>query len=397
VLPLYQTKSKEFYMQKKIIALAIAAAVSAPAFAETMNVNIYGTADLSYDFIDTGTSAAGVAGVNKRNVSSNVSKIGFKGSSKDMGRGFVAIWQVEQQINMDNNGGNTFATRNTFAGLKSDSAGTVLLGRHDTPYKLSTRKLDPFGDSIADNRALLGGSTGTVTAGVITAAKSAGASFDGRQPDVLAYISPSMSGLTGAIAYVNLTETNTTAAQQDNSALSLAGMYNADPFYGSLGYEEHKLDTFRAGGKESAWKLGLGYTMDAFALGFVYENTSDNLGGAAAASVGAGCAAQAAGTDCFGHNAYFLAGTYQIGSGAIKAAYGKAGQLGSTPNSGANQFTLGYDHIIDKNFKLYAIYSRISNDIGSRYAFTQSSAAASTIVGAGASPSVVSLGMKYSF
>jgi len=100
-------------MQKKIIALAIAAAVSAPAFAETMNVNIYGTADLSYDFIDTGTSAAGVAGVNKRNVSSNVSKIGFKGSSKDMGRGFVAIWQVEQQINMDNNGGNTFATRNT--------------------------------------------------------------------------------------------------------------------------------------------------------------------------------------------------------------------------------------------------------------------------------------------
>lgn len=383
-------------MQKKILALAIAAAVSAPAHAESINVNIYGTADLSYDFIDTGTSAAGVAGTDKRNVSSNVSKLGFKGSSREFDNGMSVIWQLEQQINFDNTGG-TFATRNTFAGLKSASVGTLLLGRHDTPYKLSTRKLDPFGDSIADNRALLGGATGTVTAGVITAAKSAGTSFDGRQPDVLAYISPAMSGFTAAIAYVNLTETATTAAAAENSALSLAGMYEAGSLYASLGYEEHKLDTFRAGGKESAWKLGLGYKMDSFTLGFAYENTSDNLGGSAAASVGAGCAAQAAASDCFGHNAYFLAGTFNTGSGAVKASYGKAGQLGTTVNSGASQFAIGYDHILDKSTKLYAIYSRINNDSASMYAFTQSSAAASTIVGAGASPSVVSLGVKYSF
>ena len=364
---------RAFAQQKKLIVVALAAAAfSAPALADTANVSVYGIADMSYDFINTGTSAAGVGGVSKNAVSSNVSRLGFKGS-EGLGDGLSAIWQIEQQINMDNTGG-TFATRNSFLGLKSDSAGTVLLGRHDTPYKLATRKLDPFGDSIADNRALLGAVSG----------KSAAAAFDGRQPDVIAYISPSMSGLTGAIAYVNLTETNTTAAQAKASALSLNAVYDAKPLLASFGYEKHDLDTVQAGASESAWKLGLGYTMSAFTLGFVYERTSDNLTPATYA-------------ERYGHNAYYLSGNYKMGMNAIKFAYGKAGQLGSTANTGANHFTLGYDHGMSKRTKLYALYSRISNQSGINYGFTQSTAAAGTINGIGASPSVISLGMKHTF
>ncbi|HXU94359.1 MAG TPA: porin, partial [Gallionella sp.] len=296
-------------MQKKIIALAIAAAVSAPAFADNANVTIYGIADMSYDYINTGNSAAGVAGASKPNVSSNVSRLGLKGA-EDLGDGLAAVWQIEQQINMDGSGTSSFATRNTFAGLKSESVGTVLLGRHDTPYKLATRKLDVFGDSIADNRSLMGGVSGSVTAGAITSAKSAYASFDGRQPDVIAYISPAMSGFTGAVAYVNLNEGATAGATAKANALSLAGMYDAGPFFGSLGYEQHKLDTVRVGGKEHAWKLGFGYTIDAFTLGLAYEKTTDNLGRGLNTAVGAACAAQVAGSNCFGHSAYYLAGTY---------------------------------------------------------------------------------------
>ncbi len=365
---------KAFAQQKKLIVVALAAAAfSTPALAETANVSIYGTADMSFDLISTGTAANGTAGVNKNAVSSNVSKLGFKGS-EGLSDGLSAIWQIEQQVNMDNTGG-TFATRNSFLGLKSDSMGTVLMGRHDTPYKLATRKLDVFGDTIADNRALLGGVTSNTTV------DSAAVAFDGRQPDVIAYISPAMSGFTGALAYVNLAEGNTTAAQAKSNALSLAGMYDAAPFYGSVAYEEHKLSSI-TGTKESAWKLGLGYTMDAFTLGFAYENTSDNL---------------AAGTDRFGHTAYYLSGNYKFGMDAIKFAYGKAGQHGATVNTGGNQFSLGYDHGLSKRTKLYAIYSRISNKSGSDYGFSQSTAAASTINGVGASPSVFSFGMKHSF
>ena len=387
---------KAFAKQQKLIVIALAAAsFSAPAFADTGNVNIYGAADMSFDLINTGTQANGTAGVSKNAVSSNVSKLGFKGS-EGLGDGLAAVWQIEQQINMDNTGG-TFATRNTFLGLKGDNAGTLLLGRHDTPYKLATRKLDIFGDSIADNRALLGGVSAAATTTAANAAangKSVGASFDGRQPDVIAYISPTLNGFTGALAYVAGAESVTTAAQIKGSAWSLAGMYDAAPAYGSLGYEVHNIGTVAtgtvaaptllgalAGLKESATKFGFGYKFDALDLGFIYEKTSDNFG--------------AAGANLLGHNAYYLSGKYGFDNDAVKLAYGKAGQLGAIANSGASQLSLGYDHNLSKRTKLYAIYSRISNQSAVNYVFSQTTATSAN--GAGASPSVFSFGMKHTF
>ena len=382
---------KAFTKQKKLIVIALAAATfSAPALAETANVSFYGIADLSYDFINNGTSAAGVSGANKTNVSSNVSRFGLKGA-EGLDGGLSVIWQIEQQINIDSTneagGTGTFATRNSFIGLKSDTAGTVLLGRHDTPYKLATRKLDVFADSIADNRALMGGVTSPTTV------DSANTAFDGRPTNTIHYTTPKLSGFTGMIAYANLRETNTTAAQAKENLVSLAATYDAALFFGSLGYEEHKLDVTRVGGKESAWKLGLGYTMmDAFTLGFAYEKTSDNL---CTAVVAGGCAA--VGADRFGHNAYYFSGNYKMGMNAVKFAYGRAGKLASVVNTGANQFSLGYDHGLSKRTKLYAIYSRISNKTASDYGFSQTTSAATSVNGIGASPSAVSLGIKHIF
>lgn len=363
------------------------ATASTPASLNTSSgVTFYGQIDLSYDRIDT----AGVNGVSKGNVSSNVSRVGLKGA-EGLSDGLSAIWQIEQQINIDNTteagGTGTFATRNSFIGLKSDAAGTVLLGRHDTPYKLATRRLDPFADSVADNRALMGGVTSPTTV------DSANTAFDGRPTNTIHYTTPKFSGFTGMIAYANMAETNTAAAQAKASLTSLAATYDAAPFYGSLGFEEHRLDTVRTGGKESAWKAGLAYTMmDAFTLGLAYERTSDNL---CTAVVVGGCAA--VGADRFGHNAYYLSGVYKMDMNAIKFAYGRAGQLASVANTGASQFSLGYDHGLSKRTKLYAIYSRISNKTGSDYGFSQTTSAASTVNGIGASPSVVSMGMRHAF
>ena len=380
---------KELKANKKlVVALVAAIALPLPALADSANVSIYGIANVSFDFINTGTAANGTAGVSKSNVSSNVSRLGFKGS-EGLDEGLSAIWQIEQQVNIDNTGG-TLATRNSFMGMKSDSMGTVLLGRHDTPYKLATRRLDVFADSIADNRALLGG---------VKTNKSSTVGFDERQPDIIAYLSPSVSGLSGQIALANLTETNTTSTATKASILSLAAMYDAAPYYGSIGYEDHKLETARAGGKESALKLGVGYTIDAFTLGLAYEKTSDTLGAGAAATVGAACAAQAAGSDCFGHTAYYLSGLYKLGSNAVKLAYGQTGKLGNTPYTGATQLSAGYDHGLSKRTVVYALYSRVSNKSGINYGFSQSSATAgnATINGVGASPSVLSVGMKHTF
>ena len=394
-------------MQKKIIVLAIAAALTAPAaFADTSNVTVYGVADVSYDIVKTGTSAA-AAGTSDNRVSSNTSRLGLKGS-EDLGDGLSAIWQIESLINIGNGSGTSSSTgtgiggRNTFAGLSSGSMGTVVLGHHDTPYKISTRKFDVFGDGIADNRSIMGGQSfatvGANAVGVTAVATnpggfaSAAASFDGRQDQVIAYISPKLGNMfTGAIAYVNLTPAHATAATQKNSALSLAGMFDiAGGFYGSLAYEAHDLNTVAVGAKEKATKLGLGYTQDAFTVGFAYEKNSDNAGA---------LRALAAGADAFGHNAYYLSGKYNIGSDAVKAAYTKAGSLANSVNTGASQFSLGYDHSMSKRTTLYALYTRISNNTAGGYTLSNNSSIGglSTSSGAGASPSAFAFGMKHTF
>lgn len=358
--------------------------VSVPALADTANVTVYGVANVSFDFIDTGTTTAGVGGPKINKVSSNASRLGFKGV-EDLGDDLSAIWQIESLIAMDNAGG-TLGTRNTYAGLSHKRYGSLLLGRYDTPYKISTRKLDNFSDSIGDNRSLFGSVTGT----------SASMAFDGRQPDVIAYTSPSLSGFSAAFAHVNLAENTATAAAPKARATSLAAIYDNGTLYGSLAYETHKLDTARIGGKEGAWRIGSGYTTNDFALGIAYEKSSDTLGAAAAP---AACAGLAAGANCLGHSAWYLTGKYNFGSDTVKAAYTQIGNLGGRANTSANQLSLGYDHRLSKRTTLFAVYTRLNNDPSANYGLgnTAFSSGATPSIGAGAHPSALSFGMKHAF
>ncbi|MDE2118527.1 MAG: porin [Betaproteobacteria bacterium] len=417
-------------MKKSLIALAIAGVFVAPvAMAEhgeqsvtaTGEVVIYGQANVAFDVVNSsnGTTTkngatATPASVNANQVSSNASRIGFKGS-EDLGGGLSAIYQIETLVNIDNSTSaatptNGFATRNTFAGLSSSSMGTLVLGRHDTPYKLATRHQDLFADTIADNRSLMGG----VTFNALTGAGSAAASFDGRQTDVVAYISPAMSGFTAAVAYVAGAENPVPAnpSPTKGSAWSLAGMYNAGALNGSLAYEVHDLGTVGSGTlgalplgapsqKETAWKLGVGYTMDQFAVNAVYEKTNDNFGGATGlAGVGT------AGGDFFGHSAYYLSGKYNVtASDAVKLAYTHSGDINGANlaaaklNTAAHQVSLGYDHSLSKRTTVYALYTKLTNNAGAAYALGNADAGSGGIAANGfnSSPSAFGLGMKHAF
>ncbi|MDZ4218560.1 MAG: porin [Methylobacter sp.] len=377
-------------MQKKIIALAIAAAVSAPAFADS-NVTVYGVANVSYDMTKTGTVAAANS-FSSNKVSSNTSRIGFKGK-EDLGDGLSAVWQIESLIQIDGQtaAGNTLANRNTFLGLSSSSMGTVLMGRHDTPYNLSNRKYDLFADGLADNRSIMGG--GANPAALATA--TVGASFNGRQPNVLAYISPAMSGFTGAIAYVAGAETQVLAADTKGSAWSLAGMYGNGPISANIAYEVHNLGTVGTGAlgapifapglaglKETAWTISGGYKVAEFEINGIYEKTSDNF---------------AAPGNLLGHRAYYLSGKYNFGSNAVKLAYADAA-ANSVASSGATQITVGFDHSLSKRTTVYALYTQLSNETAGVYALSGNGTGAPVAVAAGgAKPSAFSFGMKHTF
>src|SRR5699024_4481181 len=114
-------------MKKKLLVLAVGAAMAAPAMA---GVSIYGRAHVSADYLDVKNQD-----VNSLNLSSNASRIGFK--AEDTFGDITAFMQLEQEYNTLQGNGTTksdFATRNTFVGVKGDW-GMVRAGRFDTPFK----------------------------------------------------------------------------------------------------------------------------------------------------------------------------------------------------------------------------------------------------------------------
>lgn len=408
-------------MQKKIIVAALAAAIALPvsALADTANVTIYGVADASLDMTKNGDIPGGATGTRTNKISSNTSKLGFKGED-DMGDGLKAIWQFETEIDLDGNGPNgaaaaAFNTRNTFAGLKNDNWGSLILGRYDTPYKTSNRRLDLFGEHIADNRALMGGGMGRGSADV--------KGFDKRATDTAVYNSPVMNGFKVAAAYVAGAENATSSTDSKGRIWSLAGTYDVAPFYGVLAYQKNDFGTAGTGvvaqpvtvpatsangaspdTSERAWKLGGGYKVDQFGVNAIYEKTDDNFGGGvnAGSAKNVVCTGVAAGGNCFGHRAYYVAGQYNVTpNDAVKLSYTRANNLqgGNLANTGAKHTSVGYNHKMNARTNVYATYTKLNNGSGIDYSLNGEGAATGNVTahGQGASPSAFSLGMMHTF
>lgn len=416
-------------MQKNIIrvpcqgvfgALAIAAALtlSAPASADNENVTqvpgqalygVYGQANVSYDMINTGTASGigSLAGVSSSRVSSNSSRLGLKGSS-ELGSGWSALWQMEATVGADTGATGSAGTiagasarstrlfdRDTYLGVSNAGWGKVLAGRHDTPYKMSTRRLDVFADGIADNRSLMGT---TVLGGVVTE------TFDARRSNQILYQSPGIGGFSVAIGYVNLAESNTDASHEDVSSLSVAGMYEQDPVYVSFAYEAHSTTLMETSTKVKAAKLGAGYKLGILDLGFAYEKSTDELGNIDPYDAVANpCGDMTVAANCSGHGTmYFSAKLSFTEADTLKIAYSRAGQVGAASTAtGAIQFSMGLDHKINERTTLYGLYTSLKNDKLARYGLSNAASSGAYSVNTsgdgGASPSAFSFGLRHSF
>ena len=415
-------------MQKNNIVLMIAVALPwlTPAWAASGNVTLYGQANVSYDIINTGTASGNGAmpGVSSSRVASNSSHIGIKASS-GLGSGSEVLAQAESTLGTDTgasgcqnpDSGTTtsskwkcFFDRNTYLGLSNSDYGTLLAGRHDTPYKMATRRLDVFADGIADNRSLMGttipgGANRELSPGVY-ANPVIKETFDVRLSNLILYMSPSMGGLSVGLGYSNLTESNTYDEQPSGNAISVAGMYEQEPFYATFAYEDHstsdkvnKLDT-----TIKATKLGLGYKLSILYLGLAYEKIRDDFGNANPYDpVANPCGDMMAGANCSGHGTLYLSARFQFTEdNALKIAYTKAGQVGAaSSDTSALQFAMGFDHNFNESTSGYILYSTLKNDTLVRYGLSTASTSGDNSVNqtgsGGAAPTVISLGMKYSF
>ena len=127
-------------MQKKNLAALVAAMFALPVVAHA-DVTIYGF--MSGGIESTKATGSGGSEYSSRTrIVDHNSRIGFKGF-EDIGGGTKAIWQVENSLrNFEQGGTNdkgqtaSFATRNTFIGIDNNDFGRVVLGQHDSAYKM---------------------------------------------------------------------------------------------------------------------------------------------------------------------------------------------------------------------------------------------------------------------
>lgn len=328
-------------MKKSLIALAVAGTFAAPAFAATSNVDVYGRMNISIED-SNGTDVT-------PQVTDRQTFVGVKGS-EDLGGGLKAVWQIESTIsagNSDGVGGATLAGRNSFVGL-SGGFGTVLAGRHDTPYKLSTGRLDLFADTIADYNGDGGALASTGKDGFVQLALAA---HDHRSNNAVAYVSPDFSGFSFAAAVVMTNRNNAAGtaldvldndANKTFDATSLSANYVNGPLFLTAGYQKAE-DLANGGANHTtspAMKLGAGYSFGDAKVGLMYEDAEVETGG----------------TKAVDRTSWMVNGAYGMGPITLKAQYGQVNDKMAANNDGT-KLSLGVDYSLSKRTSAMLTYT----------------------------------------
>lgn len=375
----YKLLGERSLMNKKLLAMAVGAALVAGATAATAGdePTFYAKIHVSVDSLDNGGTGDAADGLF---VSSNSSRFGFKGAA-DLDGGLKAVYKYELFTDYatadkvdgakDKLSGGILGNRNAYLGLKG-GFGQIIAGRHDMPFKTVGRKHDLFGDTIGDNRAVTRlGSKLDFGGGV----KSADDWAD-RRSNVIMYTNK--IGAVGVkLAYAP------EEAGKDTVDTGIGIDYKQGPLKAMFAYESHGKGNLK----------GFGTAADV---------EDDSTG-------------------------WILAGTYKMGSATIAAGYGEITSLdgvdgadgdittlGAAMKSGMNTFklqytatdldgdgatitALGVDHKLGAKTTVYAVYAAVSNDAGIPMGFAGTGHDGTVGNVAGEDASGFSLGMIHKF
>jgi predicted porin len=366
----------------KLIALAVSAGVAMPGLASAVEVagkalDIYGKAHLSLDAVSSkqANGSGGYDDVNNLSISSNSSRLGFKG---EMPVGAVTgFYKIEAAITFDNGDGTSFSHRAAYAGVE-DGFGSVLVGYRDTPLKDIRGMFDVFGDTVGDARNIFG-------------SVSASNYADVRAKNAIMYTTPKMGGFAANVMYSTAWEGNDSNQNgQDNNNDSLESVnliYKANKLVvGAAWQQQNYVDTtttsptFGDKNDTRTTTRAFGtYDFGQFQLGLMWEKMDDDSS-----------AAQR--RNAYGANFVINAGA----NGAVKFEYIVADDTDATSNSGATETAVGYDYKLDKHSSTYIMYSVVSNDTNATYLIGNGHDQKYTTA-AGQDVSAVSVGYMISF
>lgn len=355
-------------MQKKIIALAVAALASSAAFAQS-NVQIYGIVDAGVAHI----SPEGDKSVNK--IDSGLfrtSRLGFKGT-EDIGNGLKAIFVLEYRLNIDANqgiggsyasdaagvqGSTSGMAREQYLGLGGDF-GTIKAGRMNTTAFKWGIKYVTLGASIFDvtgDNAMWAGSRNNPLGDI-------------RLSNALGYNSPSWGGFSFDVNYARPIEAAATGSGHvdvaqlgvyfDQGPLSVGAVYDSVRGHGNAGLSLGSLAFARGAGfpagstviaydalDAKSTNIGASYDFGPLKLKATYQSDKfNNLARNSVWGVGVEVPVTAQGT--------------------VHAVY-SGSKVKTLSNADAQGVSLAYTHALSKRTTAYAGYTWRGNESAAR-------------------------------
>ena len=276
----------------------------------------------------------GSDGVNEKEIDliSNSSRLGLKGQL-EMQDGLVGLYQIEYQIDpvdghardevRGENGeievtDSTFTQRNSYVGLKG-SFGTLKLGKHDTPLKKASLKVDLFNDLKGDIKNITDG--------------------ENRITSFLGYDSPVFGG--GVSISLSLSKgkddgvIGTDLDGELGTNLSASLKYDIEVIQFVIATEKASIKGFDHN------RLGMMIPAGPVTIGLIHTTTKSTVGNSVD----------------YDATTISIAGKVADGNGRVKFQYGT-----SDKSAGLTQTQIGYDHKLFKNFKILAYHTVRSQD-----------------------------------
>jgi predicted porin len=352
-------------MKKSLIALAVLAAASGAAMAQS-SVTLFGVVDATLAF-GRGT----VADRNQlTNSGYNSSRLGFRGT-EDLGGGMAASFWLEAGLaNDDGQGaatnsnnqatgagaavagrqGLTFNRRSTVS--LSGGFGEVRLGRDYTPHFWNLTVFDPFGTNGVGTTQTLNSSQG----GVVTV----------RASNSIGYFLPgNLGGFYGQVQYYLGENASNVANKKDGTGASgrvgfANGPINVAIATSSTKYLTGNIKTTNLGGQ---YDLGV-----AKLMGHYNQDKVGNLKG----------------------KGWLLGALVPVGAGEIRAALSTY-ELNSPGKPETDKIAIGYVHNLSKRTALYTTFARVKNKGGAASSLNGSTTAANS------NSTGLDLGIRHSF
>jgi len=294
-------------MNKKLLAIAVGAALStAPMFASA-GATVYGHAQVEVGTVDNGTTSTTQVQDNARG------RIGVKAKEK-LGNGLTAMAKFEWKVDTTQGGAAT-GQREAMIGLKG-GFGTVSAGNLKSAYKYSGGvKYDPFVATMIEARGANGMSKGELGNGAF--------GHNSFLANSIGYKSPKMNGFSAWATWSPDEAGSSNGADGDYSFALKFKQKGWEVFVAGVNNDD------AAGG--DAVKFGGMYKFGNFKIVGQYEQ----LNRAAASDI----------------DIWFLGGQAKFGNNVVVAQFGNKDVSGSTD---LNYYTIGLIHNMSKKTRLTA-------------------------------------------